>query len=286
MTLAQLYLQSRKRLAGATADFDLSQLFHAHFGWQPGLRRAEAEVTPDEAFVFSHKVRRLSEGYPLQYLLGEWEFYSIPLKVGEGVLIPRPDTEVLVDTALSLAAALERPVIADFCAGSGAIALAVAANLPGASLYAVELSPDALRYCRENVAQHEAGRRVQVVEGDVLKPLALPALDMILCNPPYLTRKELEELPGQVRHEPVMALDGGEDGLVFYRGVAAQAADLLLPGGRLIFETGWRQAADVAGILAQQGYEGIEIRKDLTGIERCVFASRPAREGSPCGDRQ
>ena len=102
MTLAHLYKQSRKMLSHDTADFDLSQLFHAHFDHSPGLSRPEAEVSTDEVFVFQHKVKRLSEGYPLQYLLGEWEFYSIPLKVGDGVLIPRPDTETVVDVALEL----------------------------------------------------------------------------------------------------------------------------------------------------------------------------------------
>lgn len=282
MTLAQLYTQSRKRLTGETADFDLSQLFYAHFGLRPGLYRAETEVTSDEAFVFQHKVKRLSEGYPLQYLLGEWEFYSIPLSVGEGVLIPRPDTEVLVDTALALASGLKRPVIADFCAGSGAIALAVAANLPDAEVYAVELSPEALRYCRENVSRNGAGERVSIIQADVLGPLCLPALDLILCNPPYLTHQEMKELQKQVRYEPAAALDGGEDGLTFYRGVAAQAARLLTPGGALVFEAGWRQADEVAAILAQNGFTGIEKRKDLGGVERCVFGRRE----TPCNPMQ
>lgn len=102
MTYAQLYRQCRRKLTNDTADFDLSQLFHAQFSPSGQMQRSEAEVSAEEAFIFQQKVRRLAEGYPLQYLLGEWEFYSIPLKIGEGVLIPRPDTETLVDAALEL----------------------------------------------------------------------------------------------------------------------------------------------------------------------------------------
>ncbi|MEG2203837.1 MAG: HemK/PrmC family methyltransferase, partial [Oscillospiraceae bacterium] len=180
MTLSQLYRQCRRQLTHDTADFDLSQLFHAQFERSPGLSRAEAEVADDEAFVFRRKVKRLAEGYPLQYLLGEWEFYSIPLKVGEGVLIPRPDTETLVDAALALAARMEtpEPVIADFCAGSGAIALALARHLPGARLLALELSPVALDYLRQNVIANRMGGRIDILEADVLEPPELPPLDM------------------------------------------------------------------------------------------------------------
>ncbi|MEG2174684.1 MAG: HemK/PrmC family methyltransferase, partial [Oscillospiraceae bacterium] len=159
MTLEQLYRQCRKKLTHETADFDLSQLFHAQFAQYVGRARPEIEVPSDEAFVFQHKIKRLSEGYPLQYLLGEWEFYSIPLAVGEGVLIPRPDTETLVDTALEFMHSHKAPVIADLCAGSGAIALALAEHLPSAQLFAVELSSDALRYLRRNIEARSLGAR-------------------------------------------------------------------------------------------------------------------------------
>ncbi len=277
MTVSQLYLQCRKKLTHDTADFDLSQLFYAQFGAQAQHTRPNDEVAADDALIFSQKVRRLTEGYPLQYLLGEWEFYSIPLKVGEGVLIPRPDTETLVDVALGFLS--QQPVckIADFCAGSGAISLAVAQNLPDCDVYALELSKEALRYLRENTKDCP---RIRVLEADVLGdllPLALPQLDMIISNPPYLTARELTELPEPVRYEPQMALDGGDDGLVFYRSIAQSARELLLPNGLLLFEVGWQQARQVADIMAEQGYHSISFAKDLSGIDRCVYGRCPVR---------
>ena len=117
MTFAQLYRQCRRTLTDETADFDLSELFKAHFSGSPGLRFSEAEVPEDEAFVFRRKVKKMSSGYPLQYLIGEWEFYGLPFKVGPGVLIPQPDTETLVDVTLELTAVIDEPMIADYCAG-------------------------------------------------------------------------------------------------------------------------------------------------------------------------
>lgn len=277
MTVSQLYLQCRKKLNHDTADFDLSQLFYAQFGPQAQHTRPNDEVAADDALIFSQKVKRLAEGYPLQYLLGEWEFYSIPLKVGEGVLIPRPDTETLVDAALGFLAQNPAAKVADFCAGSGAISLAVAHHLPQCEVYALELSKEALRYLRENTGDCP---RIHVLEADVLgdlAPLALPQLDMIISNPPYLTAKELSELSEPVRYEPKMALDGGEDGLVFYRSIAQSARALLSPDSLLLFEAGWTQARQIADIMEGQGYHSIGFAKDLSGIDRCVYGRSPAQ---------
>lgn len=278
MTFAQLYRQCRRKLTHDTADFDLSQLFHAQFSPKGELQRSEAEVSAEDAFIFQQKVRRLAAGYPLQYLLGEWEFYSIPLKIGEGVLIPRPDTETLVDAALELLGQTGHPIIADYCAGSGAISLALARFLPGAEVYAVELSAAALPYLYANVDANAGGDRVHIVEADVLDGAsltALPPLDLLISNPPYLTVQELTELPEQVRCEPQMALDGGPDGLRFYRSIAADAPARLKPDGLLIFEAGYTQAQQICEILRAGGYREISLRKDLAGIDRCVIARRP-----------
>ncbi len=279
MTISQLYLQCRKKLSHDTADFDLSQLFYAQFGAQAQHTRPNDEVAADDALIFSQKVKRLSEGYPLQYLLGEWEFYSISLKVGEGVLIPRPDTETLVDVALGLLAQQNEAKVADFCAGSGAISLAVAKNLPQSDVYALELSQEALRYLRENTKDYP---RIRVIEADVLGDLTalnLPPLDMILSNPPYLTTQEMAALDESVRYEPKMALDGGEDGLLFYRGIVQSAGKLLAPNGLLVFEAGWQQARQIADIMTAQGYHSIGFAKDLAGIDRCVYGRVPSDTG-------
>ena len=278
MTYDQLYRECRRKLTHDTADFDLSQLFHAQFSPDGRICRSDAEVSAEEAFVFRQKVRRLADGYPLQYLLGEWEFYSIPLAVGEGVLIPRPDTETLVDATLELLGGMEHPVIADYCAGSGAISLALAHFLPQAQVYAVELSSEALSYLYTNVGAAPGGERVTIIEADVLNPASLsdlPLLDLLISNPPYLTEQELEEIPPQVRHEPRIALDGGPDGLRFYRAIAADAPSRLKENGLLIFEAGYTQAGQICDILRQNGFHEITVRKDLAGIDRCVIARRP-----------
>ncbi|HWP51994.1 MAG TPA: HemK/PrmC family methyltransferase, partial [Clostridia bacterium] len=161
--------------------------------------------------------------------------------------------------------------------GSGAISLAVAQNLPECEVYALELSKGALRYLRENTKDC---LRIHVLEADVLgdlAPLALPQLDMVISNPPYLTSKELTELPQPVRYEPKMALDGGEDGLVFYRSIAQSAKTLLKPDGLLLFEAGWQQAQQIADIMSEQGYHSIDFAKDLGGIDRCVYGRSPTQ---------
>ena len=279
MTFAQLYRQCRQLLTDESADFDLSQLFKAQFSGAPYLRFSEAQVPDEEAFVFRQKVRRLSEGYPLQYLLGEWEFYGITLSVGPGVLIPQPDTETAVDLSLELLAPMENAVAADLCAGSGAIAIALAKHRPQTKLYAVEKMPDALEYLYKNVEQNAVQDRVAVFEGDVLGALPLPALDLIVSNPPYLTQEEMKTIPPQVACEPREALFGGADGLDFYRAISKNAAALLRPGGWLVFEVGYRQAAQVRAILAADGYNAIATRQDLCGVERCVCGQNPMRGG-------
>ena len=273
MTYTQLYRQCRKSLSNPSADFDLSQLFKGQFGEAALIHNGETEVSPDEAFIFQHKIRRLADGYPLQYLLGEWEFYSVSLKVGEGVLIPRPDTETLIDTALMLAKGIEAPVIADLGAGSGAISLALAANIPDAFVWAVEISEQALPFLYQNISQSGFSNQITVVQADMLKPLDLPALDLIVSNPPYLTKAEMDEIPKQVSFEPAMALDGGEDGLDFYRVIIEAAPGLLKPEGKLILEAGWRQSADIIALLERSGYTGIGVQKDLAGIDRSIYAT-------------
>jgi len=278
MTFAQLYRQCRRTLTDETADFDLSELFKAHFSGSPGLRFSESEVPEDEAFVFRQKVKKMSGGYPLQYLLGEWEFYGLPFKVGPGVLIPQPDTETLVDVTLELTAVMDEPLVADYCAGSGAISVAVAKHRPSARVWAVELSDDAIDYLNDNIALNGCGDRITVIKGDVRGELDLPELDVIVSNPPYVTADEMKELPPQVMCEPEMALFGGEDGLDFYKAISERALSNLKSGGWLVFEAGWRQAGQVSDILRQNGYTNVSVRRDLCGVERCIYAQKPKTE--------
>jgi release factor glutamine methyltransferase len=274
-TPTDLYRKALTHLHHQTANFDLTQLFIAHFSERPSLLPPEIKLQPDQTEAFLRDVNKLQEGVPLQYLLGEWEFYSLPLKVGHGVLIPRPDTEILVDKALKMLSGRKNPVIADLCAGSGAIAIALAVNRLDAACTAVELSENALVYLRQNIALHQLEQRIKILQADIRLPLALPMLDLLISNPPYLTEEEMEHIAPQVRCEPSMALVAGGDGMDFYPILAQRGCDHVKPGGFLIVEVGINRAERVCEILMSFGFSEIETFFDCSGIKRCVCAKRP-----------
>ncbi len=228
---------------------------------------------PDEA-AFIELCRRRAAGEPLQYLLGEWEFFGLPFGVGPGVLIPRPETELLVETALEKLQGLAAPAVADLCSGSGCIAVAVAKSLSGAAVTAAELSDQALPYLKNNITRNAAN--VEVVQGDVLAPdlLAGRSFDMILSNPPYISDEEMADLQPEVQHEPQLALWGGGDGLKFYAALPAICHPLLKAGGWLAFEIGYTQQTAVEGFLAAAGYRNISCRRDLAGLPRVVLGQK------------
>ena len=218
--------------------------------------------------------RRL-EGEPLQYLLGEWEFYGLTLKVGPGVLIPRPDTETLVEAGLSYLKGRTGCRVLDLCAGTGCVGLAVERSAKNISaLYALEKEEAAFFYLKENLAAYES--RVMPLHQDGLAPgPEADRLDLILCNPPYLTGEDMESLQTEVRYEPPSALDGGEDGLDFYRRLTAVWKDRLVSGGLLAYEIGMGQQEDVSRILTREGLEQIHWKEDLSGIVRVVAGRKP-----------
>lgn len=219
-------------------------------------------------------VRRHLAGEPVAYLIGEWEFYGLGLDITPDVLIPRMDTEVLAERAILLArAAGEGARVLDLCAGSGCVGLAVAANVPGCRVVLADVSEAALRLCKQNVRRNELNARVTCVQADALEPpdAALWDFDVIACNPPYIPTGDIAELDVSVRdYEPRSALDGGADGLDFYRAIAAQWGAALRLGGALLFEVGIGQAGDVGAILAQNQFEQIQTFQDTQGIGRVV----------------
>ena len=236
-------------------------------------------LTPEEDAALHTLARRRLAGEPLQYLLGEWEFYGLPFAVGPGVLIPRQDTETLVECALQAAEGMFAPSILDLCAGSGCIGIALAHCLPDARVTAVERSQDALAYLHRNIEKNAV--QVAVIAGDVLKPelaASIRGADIIVSNPPYLSAADLAALQKEVQAEPRAALDGGEDGLLFYRQMPALWLESLKPEGRLLFEIGMGQEEAVSGFLARAGYTNLEIFPDLAGISRVVSGRRPAGE--------
>ena len=219
-------------------------------------------------------VRRRLAGEPVAYIIGEWEFYGLPLDISQEVLIPRTDTELLAERGIARAKeAGEGARVLDLCAGSGCVGLAVAANVPNCRVVLGELSEGALRTCKQNVRRNQLNARVTCLSVDALEPpsSALWDFDVIVCNPPYIPTADIDGLDASVKdYEPHMALDGGEDGLDFYRAIAAKWKSALRLGGALLFEVGIGQAPQVEDILAQNGYENIQTAQDTQGIWRVV----------------
>lgn len=223
------------------------------------------------------QVERLAQrhlaGEPVAYLIGEWEFYGLPLDISESVLIPRPDTEVLVEQALSRLQGVSEPRILDLCAGSGCIGLALAKHLPGSRVVLGELDEGALRICRQNIRRSDLTGRVVSLQMNALEkpPAHLGEFDAIVSNPPYIPDGDIAGLDVSVRdYEPHLALKGGEDGLDFYRAICAQWRTALRADGRLLFEVGVGQADDVLRIMRSCGFGDVEITPDLNGIPRVV----------------
>ena len=217
--------------------------------------------------------RRLA-GEPLQYLLGEWEFYGLTLSVGPGVLIPRPDTETLVEVGLRFLKNRPSCRVLDLCAGTGCVGLAVEQHAKGSfTIYALEKEDAAFYYLKENLLRHQS--RIIPLHQDGLNPgPEAEGLDLILCNPPYLTGEDLESLQTEVRYEPKTALDGGEDGLFFYRRFTSIWKERLHPGGLLAYEIGMGQQEEISAILAREGFEDVQWKEDLSGIVRVVSGRR------------
>ena len=236
----------------------------------------EKILTPGEVEVFRGYVRERLTGMPVQYVTGTAAFRNLELSVAPGVLIPRPETEVVVEAALALLSPGSR--VLDLGCGSGAIAIAVGSECEGARVVASDIDRAALRIAAENAARNGVDDTVALVCGDLLDPYlaASRPFDAIISNPPYVATSQIPELQPEVRDfEPHGALDGGADGLDFYHRIVAGAADLLDDGGVLVLEVGDGQVAAVVASLEGQGaYERIETRCDLSGIERVVSCRR------------
>lgn len=221
-------------------------------------------------------VARHLAGEPVAYLIGEWEFYGLPLDISESVLIPRTDTEVLAEQAIAYVKTLEKPRVLDLCAGSGCVGLAVAAHAEKSMVVLGELSEGAIRVCRQNIRRNGLTARVVACQVDALsKPsVNLGEFDCIVCNPPYIPHDDIAGLDVSVRdYEPHLALDGGEDGLDFYRAVCDKWRQSLRTGGRLYFEVGIGQADSVLRIMRTVGFGDIQVIPDTNDIPRVVFGT-------------
>ncbi len=227
-------------------------------------------LTVEQIHCAEEMLSRRLNNEPLQYILGEWEFYGLPFKVGTGVLIPRQDTEILVETALPIVKSGNKKVI-DLCAGSGCIGITLA-KLGGADVTLFEKSDEAIGYLKQNIALNNVD--ATLVQYDVLNAPPKISADVIVSNPPYIRSDVVETLSAEVKKEPRMALDGGEDGLVFYRHIATKWQAVLKTGGYLIFEIGYDQSKDVTEIMKNAGYSNVTCKKDLCGMDRVVLGRR------------
>ena len=250
-----------------------------------GAGKTREELSRDGGLYVSpaleRQVRQLVErrmaGEPVAYLIGEWEFYGMPLDISGDVLIPRPDTEVLAEQAIGYCRTLiEGGRVLDLCAGSGCVGLAVAAHAPQVRVVLGEISDAALRICRQNIRRSGLSGQVVSVRTDAReKPeKSLGDFQCIVSNPPYIPHGDIAGLDGSVKdYEPHLALDGGEDGLDFYRSITEKWRECLNPGGRLYFEVGIGQADQVLRIMRSQGFGDIQIVKDTHDIPRVVFGT-------------
>lgn len=282
ITYNDLYLDIRRRLRAADSGdptLEARELVAFACGKtkEELLRDGRLYVTPEVEARVRALVQRHLDGEPTAYLIGEWEFYGLPLDISRDVLIPRPDTEVLAGLAIDFVKTQGGECrVLDLCAGSGCVGLAVASQCPGSRVVLGELSEGALRICRQNIRRNGLSGRVVPMQMDALAPptAQLGEFRCLVSNPPYIPAGDIPGLDPSVRDfEPHMALDGGEDGLDFYRNLAGEWKNALSVGGKIFLEVGIGQADDVLRLLRTQGFGDLEITKDLNGIPRVVHGT-------------
>lgn len=259
-------------------DFDAVELTRLVTGQDPRL--SETPLTEEQAARLARLAALRFERRPLQYIEGKWGFLDFEVQVGEGVLIPRQDSEAICLKAIDLLKGQAAPAVLDLCAGSGCLGLAVKSRCPAARVTAVEKSAEALPWLQKNAAEALPGfdaahPALNVQQGDVFqwnKGQAEGQFDLILANPPYLTAEEMRTLQPEVEFEPAMALDGGEDGLDFYRHIAEAYRPLTKPGGWLVMEFGWQQWEPVKALLEEAGWQDVQRILDAEGRDRGAAA--------------
>lgn len=280
MTVTELYNRVRVRLKAGGCDspaFDACCLLEDIGGVGRGAVAMCGEDVLSETVCERVLVaaERRALGEPLQYLLGTWDFLSLTLEVGEGVLIPRPETELLCELTANRLRATPQPRVLDLCAGSGCVGLGIASLFPDVSVVAVEKSPQALKYLERNITRYPhfnviSQRADMLTDDDMVAGL----FDAIVSNPPYIPTADLFSLQREVKFEPRMALDGGEDGLQFYRAIAKRWTKHLRTGGFIAVEIGVGQETDVMRLFEEAGLVDIGFLRDYSDIPRVVYATR------------
>ena len=243
----------------------------------------EEDISEDLLKEYELSVNKRKEHIPLQYIVGETEFMGLKFKVNSNVLIPRQDTETLVEEALKHLEDVEKPEILDMCTGSGCILLSLLLERQDACGTGVDVSPEALEVAKKNAGILKVENRADLVESDLFSAPYFcekggkdsGKYDILISNPPYIATEEIETLMEEVRlHDPRKALDGMEDGLYFYRKITAEAGRYLKPGGWLLYEIGCTQGEAVSTMMKAAGFTGVQIVKDLPGLDRVVLGQK------------
>ncbi len=263
-------------IENAAFDFDYVLQEEGNITLAELLTEPEKELSPEKEKHLSQIFERYINGEPLQYALGYTWFMNNKFKVSPGVLIPRFDTEVICEHALNYLRKNKHNFILDLCCGSGCIGLSLADACPTLNVCLCDISPDAIKLTKENATNLGLTDRVEILKGDLFSALSSRIIkdkfQMIISNPPYISREIIKTLDSRVKdYEPILALDGGDDGLDFYRKIVKESPDYLVPGGMLIFETGYDQTKAVGDLMAESGdFYRIEIYKDYGGNFRGV----------------
>ena len=275
MTIREVLINIRERLQNAGIE-DFEYESWAFLDWKLHIDRAEfymnpnGEVKEELLAELESVLKQREQRVPLQYLMGECEFMGYDFYVDERVLIPRPETELLAERAIAALREHPHPIALDLCCGSGALAVSMALEVPGAQVHAADLSPDALAVTAKNAEL--LGASVTLHQGDLFAAVPEIAFDVIVSNPPYIPSADCLTLQEEVRCEPLMALDGGTDGLDFYRRIASDAPKFLRPGGILLLEVGFDQAEAVMALLAD--FADVQAHEDYQHIPRMIEARK------------
>lgn len=279
MTLKEVYVKGKKILeisGNESSSFDAMCIFELCFN----INRIDLVingnniVNEDISKVFFNLIKRRASGEPLQYILGKWQFMGLDFYVGEGVLIPRDDTEVLVRETVKKIKNIKNPNILDLCAGSGAVSIGIKSIIKDAIITSVELSERAIFYLKKNINLNNMNKDILIKKTDVFQgniEFKNCKFDAIVSNPPYIPSRDINNLQVEVRHEPTIALDGGSDGLDFYRVITKKWKKFLKPGGLLAVEIGINQEQSVCELFYSQGFKNIEKFNDINDICRVIM---------------
>ena len=277
MTIFNAYNDIKKQLKNAGIEdniFEAKQIIKHITGYsnEQILSGYQNELSGFQEINLQVIMKQRLNRYPLQYILGKWDFYGRPYKVGPGVLIPRPDTETVIEVCLDIIDKEKPSDVLDLCAGTGCIGITIACKRKNSNVTLVEKYEEAARYIKENIKNADGNAYVLI--GDVFESIgADKKYDLIVSNPPYINEKDMGNLQPEVKFEPPTALYGGEDGLMFYRAIASNYRDSLKSGGSLVFEIGYDQGEAVKDILLALGFKNVKIKKDYSENDRVVFGT-------------